>query len=128
MGDTVVISMGWQNRLHSAFKKNFEKASSCINLDIIKSNMSIEKLKMVLDDDVPLYSLSNGTRYQYTDSREHEQLYVFVKHVQHEFPSDFRLSNRNIVSYQYMIAIPDTHAHLVIFVDETAIVKPLIFK
>lgn len=87
--------------------------------------MDISKLAMVLQGSVPLYSLINGTRYRYID-KYHQDVYTFVKHAEYEFPAHFLLKKHSVV-YQYKVAIPDSSAHHVIFVDETAIVTVLEF-
>jgi hypothetical protein len=88
--------------------------------------MDIKKLLMVHQGHGPLYFLSTGTRYKYTNKQDNAE-YTFVKHSEFEFPSHFLLKRKSIRVYHYNVAIPDSEGHLVIFVDETDIVKTLNF-
>lgn len=88
--------------------------------------MDIKKLYMAQEGAKPLYTLCNGTRYKYLNSHENEE-YTFVKHCEFEFPAHFILKNKAVKIYSYNVALPDSEAYKVIFVDETSIVKVLDF-
>ncbi len=81
---------------------------------------------MMHDGGVPLYTLTNGTRYRHRDFY-HNEVYTFVKHAEYEFPAHFVLRKKNHVVYQYKVAIPDSSGHQVVFVEETTIVIVLKF-
>jgi hypothetical protein len=122
-----------QNRMPSALIKIFRTTIYvwqyivCSKKDNIINYMDIRKLAMVQDGAVPLYTLDNGTRYKYVNFFANDDTYTFVKHAEYEFPPEFRLVKKNVTTYLYKVAIPESLGYQVIFVDETAIVKVLEF-
>jgi len=89
--------------------------------------MNIANLAIANEGGVPLYSLPNGTRFKYIDTY-YKESYTLVKHSEYEFPAHFLLRRTsNVLVYQYKIAIPESFAHQVIFIEDSSIVKVLEF-
>lgn len=80
---------------------------------------------MMHDGGVPLYTLTNGTRFRHIDFY-HNETFTFVKHSDYQFPAHFILK-RHAIIYQYKVAIPGSAGHRVVFVDETSMVSVLEF-